>query len=417
VYFDTGSRTLNAASIAALGRLAPLLSNASSVQVVDLVGRSDQRGAEQSNRALSKARAEAVRGWLVAHGVGAAHVRALGAGALPGTDELVMQANRRVEIRAQVERRVGLAPSDDVAELTLASGWRVRKVPGGTKIEVVSPDTTTYAAYALKRVADRWAIYGRAATGHEVDVVIWRRAGEAVRAAWQTRAPATVGGARAGAVLQRRAEGELGAPPLVVAPPPVVARPELTPSGPPVVRLLSAGRPVSIKTNGAWEAGGHNAADVTDGDLSCQDLASDVGKGSIGWQNNDENQPGLVDVTINLGGAYVIRAIEYNGGDCMRASTWAADSITTPLGTFTPSPGVGSTGAWTRQEATSVIVASSVTMQLRKTKTEWARDWMAIGEFRIWGFPVPPPTAPPVIAAAPESGSTLTLAPTDTAYA
>jgi MYXO-CTERM domain-containing protein len=163
--------------------------------------------------------------------------------------------------------------------------------------------------------------------------------------------------------------------------------------------IISAGKPVTITTNGAWEAGGYFASDVTDGDLSCGDLASGVGDGTVGWQNNDYNQLGVVNVTIDLGNTYTIDSIDYNMGNCMRASTWGADSITTPLGTFYPSPGSGSTGVWSSQTAVDQVVASTVTIQLSKTRTAWERDWMTIGEIRIWGelvqLPEPGPEAGP----------------------
>ena len=149
--------------------------------------------------------------------------------------------------------------------------------------------------------------------------------------------------------------------------------------------IVSAGKPVTITTNGAWEAGGYSASDVTDGDLSCGDLASSAKDGTVGWQNNDYNQLGILNVTIDLGDTYTINSIDYNMGNCMRASTWGADSITTPLGTLYPSPGSGSTGVWSSQTAVDQVVASTVTIQLSKTRTAWDRDWMTIGEIRIWG--------------------------------
>jgi len=162
--------------------------------------------------------------------------------------------------------------------------------------------------------------------------------------------------------------------------------------------IISAGKPVTITTNGAWEAGGYFASDVTDGDLSCGDLASNVGDGTVGWQNNDYNQLGVVNVTIDLGNTYTIDSIDYNMGNCMRASTWGADSITTPLGTFYPLAGSGSTGVWSSQTAVmDQVVASTVTIQLSKTRTAWERDWMTIGEIRLWGelVQLPGPEAGP----------------------
>ena len=75
---------------------------------------------------------------------------------------------------------------------------------------------------------------------------------------------------------------------------------------------ISAGRPVTITTNGAWEAGGYSPSNVTDGSLSCVDLASSSEVGTVGWQNNDYNELGVVNVTIDLGDAYTIDSIDYN---------------------------------------------------------------------------------------------------------
>ena len=94
---------------------------------------------------------------------------------------------------------------------------------------------------------------------------------------------------------------------------------------------------MTVTTNGVW-SGGYVPADVTDGDLSCVDLATSALDGTVGWQNNDYNELGVVNVTIDLGSAYTITSIDYNMGNCMRANTWGADSMTTPLGTFYPSP-------------------------------------------------------------------------------
>jgi hypothetical protein len=149
--------------------------------------------------------------------------------------------------------------------------------------------------------------------------------------------------------------------------------------------LISAGKPVTVTTNGVWEAGGFSAADITDDSLLCDNLSNTSADGTIGWQNNDYGELGVVNVTIGLGGIYSISSISYNQGNCMRANTWVADSITTPLGAFTPLPGTDTIGAWTTQTTTSPIIASTVVLQLNKTRTSWETDWMSIGEIQVWG--------------------------------
>lgn len=75
---------------------------------IDVVGHTDRIGSDQSNRALSRARAETVKRYLVAHGLDAARIRTEGAGSSqpvshcpPGESPTViacLQKDRRVTI-------------------------------------------------------------------------------------------------------------------------------------------------------------------------------------------------------------------------------------------------------------------------------------------------------------------------------
>jgi peptidoglycan-associated lipoprotein len=70
---------------------------------LEVVGHCDERGSEEYNIGLGMRRAEAVRGWLVGHGVsGGMEVRSCGEGDLVNVgcrDEECHQENRRVVVR------------------------------------------------------------------------------------------------------------------------------------------------------------------------------------------------------------------------------------------------------------------------------------------------------------------------------
>lgn len=82
---------------------ALLLLKAGGPRTVEIGGHTDNTGSAAHNRALSQARAESVRAWLVAHGIPAARLSAQGYGdtqpVKPNTDEIGRALNRRVELR------------------------------------------------------------------------------------------------------------------------------------------------------------------------------------------------------------------------------------------------------------------------------------------------------------------------------
>jgi OOP family OmpA-OmpF porin len=79
VYFDNDSAQLKPESDADLDRLVSALQQMPEVRGV-LEGHTDSNGTPAHNRALSQRRAEAVKDYLVAHGVAAARLRATGYG-------------------------------------------------------------------------------------------------------------------------------------------------------------------------------------------------------------------------------------------------------------------------------------------------------------------------------------------------
>jgi OOP family OmpA-OmpF porin len=102
VNFETGKAVLTPESEAILDRVAQSLVQRDSVRV-EVVGHTDNTGGIAVNRRLSKARAEAVRKYLVSHGVSADRLTARGAGPdeplAPNDTPEGRAQNRRVELR------------------------------------------------------------------------------------------------------------------------------------------------------------------------------------------------------------------------------------------------------------------------------------------------------------------------------
>lgn len=104
LYFDTGRATLAAQSNASLDQAALLLQQQPSLSL-RVVGHTDSTGNAEANMALSRQRAEAVRGALIARGIAAARLSAQGAGSsAPVASNATADGrarNRRVELVRQ----------------------------------------------------------------------------------------------------------------------------------------------------------------------------------------------------------------------------------------------------------------------------------------------------------------------------
>jgi outer membrane protein OmpA-like peptidoglycan-associated protein len=102
VLFDFDKADLKPAAETQLQNLLTVVNSRPNASV-GIEGHTDVRGEAAYNQELSQRRAESVRTWLTAHGVGAGRIAATGAGeARPvktGSSEADHQANRRVEIR------------------------------------------------------------------------------------------------------------------------------------------------------------------------------------------------------------------------------------------------------------------------------------------------------------------------------
>ncbi len=100
IEFETGSAVLTAKGTAILDGVAPIIKQSPPAQI-EIAGHTDSRGAADANQQLSRARANAVREYLVARGVEAARLKASGYGAArPVADNTTrdgQQKNRRIE--------------------------------------------------------------------------------------------------------------------------------------------------------------------------------------------------------------------------------------------------------------------------------------------------------------------------------
>jgi outer membrane protein OmpA-like peptidoglycan-associated protein len=101
VYFDTGKSSIQKRSYALLNQIAQVLTAHAEIKTVQVEGHTDNSGKAEANKALSSARAEAVRVYLVTRGVDGQRLNAVGFGQekpqMPNDTAKGREANRRVE--------------------------------------------------------------------------------------------------------------------------------------------------------------------------------------------------------------------------------------------------------------------------------------------------------------------------------
>ena len=98
ILFDSGRATIQAESDPRLDRVVEYMTHMTSVRI-RIAGHTDNVGDPQRNQALSEARAQAVRAYLLAHGIDASRVEAVGYG-----DTQPVASNDTEEGRAQNRR-------------------------------------------------------------------------------------------------------------------------------------------------------------------------------------------------------------------------------------------------------------------------------------------------------------------------
>ncbi len=147
-----------------------------------------------------------------------------------------------------------------------------------------------------------------------------------------------------------------------------------------------------VITNGVEEhysGAGSLFAAITDGGLTYRNeprgevRRSDGDHGGcVGWVNDTRNEKLVVTLIVDFDHTNHITKIRYNMGNCSRAETWGADTMTTPFGTVKCQPGNGAQGAWTTQVGATNL--STVSIILEKTRISYETDWLFIGEIEIY---------------------------------
>ena len=103
VVFETGKANIDSNSFTVLDEFLFVAQSCSTIRFV-VEGHTDSQGADEANQALSEARAQAVRDWLVSRGMQPASIEAKGFGeTVPIADNATSEGralNRRIEIKA-----------------------------------------------------------------------------------------------------------------------------------------------------------------------------------------------------------------------------------------------------------------------------------------------------------------------------
>jgi outer membrane protein OmpA-like peptidoglycan-associated protein len=101
IFFKSNSAEIDAKSDDLLSEIADVLLRNPQVTLVEIQGHTDNKGGSELNKALSQARAEAVRTWLTGHGIEENRLTAIGYGdsrpLLPNITERNRARNRRVQ--------------------------------------------------------------------------------------------------------------------------------------------------------------------------------------------------------------------------------------------------------------------------------------------------------------------------------
>jgi outer membrane protein OmpA-like peptidoglycan-associated protein len=101
IHFELNSAVIKGDSFALLNEIADVLNRNKNIRRVEIQGHTDNTGTREINRRLSQDRADAVRGWLVKHGIAGSRLTAKGYGATRPLAPNVTPANRARNRRVQ----------------------------------------------------------------------------------------------------------------------------------------------------------------------------------------------------------------------------------------------------------------------------------------------------------------------------
>lgn len=130
IHFEFDKATIKAESFDLLDEIASVINDNPRIQRINIEGHTDSMGRDEYNEKLSDARAEAVRTYLVEHGIAADRLTHEGFGearpiASNDSDE-GRQKNRRVEFIITEQQ-----PEESVYEVDLATGARTKVAGAG----------------------------------------------------------------------------------------------------------------------------------------------------------------------------------------------------------------------------------------------------------------------------------------------
>ena len=126
VEFDTGKSTLKPSSERILQAVADVINNTPTILRLEVQGHTDNVGSDRSNQRLSEARAEAVRSWLIDHGVPRRKLSAKGYGEsepiAPNRTAGGRESNRRVQFQI-LSTAPTEAPAPPAPDQELENPW------------------------------------------------------------------------------------------------------------------------------------------------------------------------------------------------------------------------------------------------------------------------------------------------------
>lgn len=161
ILFETGSANIDKKSDELIQTIAKIIVDTPDVQFIEIAGHADQRGSEQLNKDLTQRRAQTVLKHLVADGVAATKLRAVGYGSYcpldPGMTEEAYDKNRRVEFRILRRGGVDASVKWGGCEAAQKKGMAPQPIPAtaakGSDVKPAAPATPAAPAKPIAPVA------------------------------------------------------------------------------------------------------------------------------------------------------------------------------------------------------------------------------------------------------------------------